>query len=231
MLHAMFPTRPPDGKGGWLHEERRGRHGHITTSMMGESQVRAWTKFAHANKIQFSGQRAYKLPKGFSKPVVGKSHERSLEAATRRKQRRMLSGVLRKGWSPQTIKEPLVVRPSMSSRELSALWRHSDVPRRTLRKQVVKPVLATPLSRFPVSKPVIDAITRIYSSVVYTEKNVRIYPSQVVKDNKEFSVREEGRLPLMADLKARMAQIEHEGFKETARWFKLNHLVYNRPVT
>jgi len=161
-------------------------------ALLSDLGVQRWTQYAMSHNIHFNGERGYFIPstnprkkiiafrKAKDRGLVP-SGRRSPDAAARRKSDRVARRKLARSFLPLEVKEPLELRASKTSRELRKLWR-SDSPStrwsvwRSM--QVVEPVLCVALSRRPVepSRPVLEALQKIYSVVEYEEK-VATFPS------------------------------------------------------
>jgi len=167
-------------------------HNEFPLTLLNDKGVLEWTRYAMQHNIHFSGDRGYVIPStNPRKKIIAfrkakdrgevPSGRRSPAAAARRRSDRKVRRKLARSFLPLEVKEPLELRASKTSRELRKLWRSSPQSTRWSvwrSTQVVEPVLCVALSRRPVepSRPVLEALQKIYSNVEYQEK-VATFPS------------------------------------------------------
>jgi len=231
-------------------------HNCIETVYMTDEACRLWTIWAEENDVQFNGHYSYIFP---GRRTRGKYRKAAFDAAkeagevpsctrsrasrlARAERRKSKKPVLRKGWTPLSIKEPLVVRPSRSAASIRNAWwrlpREAQCSWSTYRSTVtVEPVLSLWCGRArPVPKLVADSIRRIYSPerVILVRDKVTDYSSQreerkppVIwpKANHKPEFVQEPPMSMEECLRRHLSSIEERGFKETYTWFKTNQLL------
>jgi len=175
-------------------------HNCIETFTLTDEGCRLWTIAAEQHGVRYSGEYGYIFPGRRTKgkyaladfkvsksrgevPAGKRSRDAKLARAARRRAKKP---VLRKGWTPLSIKEPLVVRPSSSAASIRAQWLGSGVTWRDYRDRSPRPVvltLALPENNRTVVPPiVVSALQRIYSRVVLEEKGVISFPDHKIRD-------------------------------------------------
>jgi len=176
-------------------------HNCIQLLTLNDEGCRLWTEYAERNRIQYSGDYEYIFPSRRNAHRLGVAFfrdakdrgeipcaKRSREAGLRRAQRRRAKKpVLRKGWMPIHLDEPVAVRPSTSAASTRAGWRaRSGLTWREYQSGVDrKPILSLVLPRnrpAPVAQIVLDAINRIYSRTVPVESGVLKHPDHKPRD-------------------------------------------------
>jgi hypothetical protein len=188
-------------------------HHYLSVLYTSDEGCRRWTDFAMKYGAHYDGEYAYRFPGRRSKDKLAKvafdhfkreglvpSGRRSQEARIRRgaarRERQAISRV-RRG-PPLEVPEPLVVRPSRSARTLRSSWRRC--PERVTwsayrQSQVVEPVLCLwpTHCRLSVSKPVLDALSKIYSRKEYYDPNILEFGKEHLRAQKppQFKWRKE----------------------------------------
>jgi len=222
-------------------------HNHLELIHLSDEGVTAWTLYAIENGYRFDGEYGYYRP---SKAKIGNLRKgdfkvakeqglvpvgkRSLDAALRRSsiRRSRRKDPVRKGSRalPLEIHEPLVVRPSKTCSFLRKGWRKNspDVPWSVYRRvQVVEPVLVLTLCKSRTSVP---ALVRLAIDKIYSVAIRRYNPViRNLRDHRAMVIGEPVKLPppIFAsrrdDILRYLSEIESGGFKDTWRWFTLNH--------